>query len=284
MKLQELRGMTEKMLKEAGIRSPASEARIIILHASSYSLSEYTLHLRDEADEALSESVLKAAARRCRMEPLQYIIGEAPFYGREFLVNPGVLIPRFDTEILVDAVLPRLADDMKILDLCTGSGCVILTLMLESDAEGLRGTGADISDTALECARRNQIRLGTETHFIKSDLFSGIREIYDVITANPPYIASDKVEGLEDEVRCYEPRSALDGGEDGLLFYRRIAEEAQGHLSQGGILALEIGYDQGETVPLILSRAGYRDIQVIKDANGRDRVVCARISRTVTND
>lgn len=277
MKLQDVRKMSEEMLRDAGILNPAEEARLILLGVSGFSLAGYTVRLREEADEGLIKAVLQSVERRSRMEPLQYIMGTAPFYGREFLVGPGVLIPRFDTETLVEAVLPEIGDHMRILDLCTGSGCVILTLMLESGAEGVQGTGSDLSDEALRFALVNEERLGGGARFLKSDLFSCIHEVYDIITANPPYIESDEIGRLEEEVRRFEPHSALDGGQDGLVFYRRIAEEAPEHLSPGGLLALEIGSCQGSSVSGILEKGGFGEIQIFQDTGGRDRVVCARI-------
>ena len=205
-------------------------------------------------------------------EPLQYIMGTAPFYGRDFLVQRGVLIPRFDTETLIEAVLPYLKPMMRILDLCTGSGCILLTLLLEGP-EGLEGTGSDISEEALYCARKNAEQLHEEAAFVKSDLFESIEGSFDLITANPPYIRSSVIGSLEAEVKEFEPLTALDGSEDGLEFYRRILREAGSHLRDGGRIALEIGFDQGSDVKSIMESEGFRDAAVLKDLAGLDRAV-----------
>ena len=249
--------------------------------------------------------------RRRRREPLQQILGTAGFYGLDFVVTKDVLCPRADTETLVDAVLGNLMPEQmasasehsvdkcpdflshvdnegaSLLDVCTGSGCIAIAL---TKFGAFRDTTAvDISDAALAIARRNAERLliteAVDFTLLRSDMFSALAERtedgklkkYDVIVSNPPYIPSAVVDELEPEVRDYEPRIALDGTADGLRFYRILAEEAVHYLKPGGRIYLEIGYDQGESVPALLAAAGFRDVTVIRDFGGNDRVVAAHL-------
>ena len=213
--------------------------------------------------------------------PLQYIIGEQNFMGLTFLVNKNVLIPRQDTEVLVEEVMRHLHDGMRILDMCTGSGCILLSLLRYSN--NCTGVGVDISVEALKVAGRNAQRiLGGQSceesgvTLRQGDLFEGMDEgdKFDIIVSNPPYVRTSVIETLMPEVREHEPLSALDGHEDGMLFYRRIIERAGSFLFGGGMLFFEIGYDQGDEVRLLMEKAGYTDIEVIKDFAGLDRVVC----------
>lgn len=223
----------------------------------------------------------QAVDKRSKRIPLQYITGEQEFMGLTFMVNENVLIPRQDTEILVEEVLKNLHDGMHILDLCTGSGCILLSLLQYSNDS--TGIGADYSEPALQVARQNAERiLGTcaaaekeRALFRQGDLFQAIdkEEKFDIIVSNPPYIRTDVIKTLMPEVRDYEPILALDGREDGLFFYRRIIEQAGDYLYGGGMLFLEIGYDQGEDVSCLLREAGYTDVEIYKDYAGNNRVV-----------
>ena len=194
--------------------------------------------------------------------------------GLTFHVDQNVLIPRQDTEILVEEVMRRLHDGMRILDLCTGSGCILLSLLHYSN--GCTGVGADLSGSALQTARENEGRVpGTNVTWIQSDLFENIdtAERFDVIVSNPPYIRTDVIDSLMPEVKDYEPYPALDGKEDGLYFYREIIAQAGAYLNPEGMLFFEIGYDQGEAVRRLMEEAGYRELEVVKDYAGLDRVV-----------
>ncbi len=222
----------------------------------------------------------QAVERRSRRIPLQYITGEQEFMGLTFEVNTNVLIPRQDTEILVEEVLKNLHDGMHILDLCTGSGCILVSLLQYSNDS--TGIGTDYSEPALQVARQNAERiLGKSAAekgralFRQGDLFQAIdkEEKFDLIVSNPPYIRTDIIKTLMPEVRDYEPILALDGREDGLFFFRRIIEQAGAHLYGGGMLFLEIGYDQGEDVSRLLRETGYTDVEIYKDYAGNDRVV-----------
>ena len=194
--------------------------------------------------------------------------------GLEFDVNEHVLIPRQDTEILVEEALRELRDGMDILDMCTGSGCILISLLRYSN--DCTGLGVDISEEALAVAEGNARKLlapDCQARFIKSDLFGEVDGMYDMIVSNPPYIPSGVIDSLMPEVREHEPLGALDGREDGLWFYRRITGECRKYLKPGGMLFYEIGYDQGASVSEILSGEGFGEIQVTKDYAGLDRVV-----------
>lgn len=219
-------------------------------------------------------------AGRADRIPLQQLTGMQNFMGLDFCVNEHVLIPRQDTEILVEEVLRNLHDGMRVLDMCTGSGCILISLLNYSN--NCTGVGADISAEALEVAKENAGRLlkkmspelPAEIEFVQSDLFEHITGQFDVIVSNPPYIQTSVIDTLMPEVRDHEPRLALDGSEDGLLFYREIVGESNRYLKQGGMLFFEIGYNQGEAVSRLMEQAGFLEVQVIKDYGGLDRVVC----------
>ena len=262
----------EEVLAAAGVKEPGYDARALFLFAAQLTLTDYVRSADGEVPEEVRAAFSSYCARRAVGEPLQYITRSAPFYGRDFYVDEGVLIPRFDTETLIEAVLPRMRRGMRVLDLCTGSGCIPVTLALEGPGE-TEVTGSDISEAALRVAGINASRLGADVRFIRSDLFLQISGRYDIITANPPYIRSADIDRLDKEVRLYEPRTALDGSEDGLLFYRRIAGDAGAHLVPGGLLAFEIGADQAEDVRAVMKDSGFCDLTVFKDLAGLDRVV-----------
>ena len=280
MTYQELYRRACGILTEAGCLEAQADARQLLFYVADLDLSSYALRMNEKVPEDISRRYLETITRRSAREPIQYITGEAPFFGYTFQVTPAVLIPRFDTEILVEESLRYVKPDSQILDLCTGSGCILLTILAESkrmygDACEVRGTASDISEDALSVAKSNSERLGTEANLILSDLFNNIRGTYDIITTNPPYIPTAVVAGLDPEVRDHEPNLALDGKEDGLFFYRKIANEAGAYLREGGRLIMEIGFDQGEAVMQLLDEAGYTDVKCIKDLSGLDRVVTA---------
>ena len=212
-------------------------------------------------------------ARRGQRIPLSYLTGWRNFCGLEFAVNEAVLIPRQDTECLVEALLPK-AKDAEILDMCTGSGCIAISLAVLGKAAAV--TGVDISEAALAVAKSNGERLAPNVRFLQSDLFEQVEGRYDIIVSNPPYIQSEVIETLEPEVKDHEPRLALDGTADGLYFYRRIVELAPQYLREGGTLAFEIGYDQGLDVSELMRNQGFVDVIVKPDLTGLDRVVLGR--------
>lgn len=236
----------------------------------------------DEREALRYRDVIRQRAERI---PLQHITGEQEFMGFSFQVDEHVLIPRQDTETLVEEALGVLKPKMKILDLCTGSGCILLSLLKLGEKQGiagLKGTGADISREALKVAEENGRRLEIpedRVAWVRGDLFENLEGPFDLLVSNPPYIPSGELSGLQEEVRLHDPALALDGHEDGLYFYRRIAAEAGKYLRDGAYLMLEIGWDQGEAVSTLLEVAGYREVEVKKDLSGNDRVVRGRYGK-----
>lgn len=273
---KELLLYAKKELEKAGIADAAVDAWIMLEKYGNFTRSQYYV----EPDAVLSKEAqtqfLLAVEERKKHIPLQQITGEQEFMGYSFLVTKDVLVPRQDTELLVEEVLSY-AEGKRILDVCTGSGCIILSI--EKMGKPRACVGTDISPEALEVAKENARRLGCEkTVFLESDLFhvfsgdSKKEKTFDIIVSNPPYIETKVIQTLAPEVRLHEPLLALDGGEDGLAFYRAIAKEAGTYLVPGGRLFLEIGYNQGEAVWKIMEENGYYNIQIKKDYSGNDRV------------
>ena len=262
------------ILSRAGIAEADLDAWYLLEWVSGVSRGHYLAYPEEELTSDQEASFQKALAQRAERIPLQHITGEQEFMGLSFKVSDKVLIPRQDTEVLVEEALKYLKSGMKFLDLCTGSGCILLSLL--HSCPGAEGTGADLSGEALQVAEENRQRLGIQAELIKSDLFEEIEGNFDMIVSNPPYIRSGEIDHLMEEVRLYDPRMALDGHEDGLYFYREIAKESPRFLKSGGMLLLETGYDQGESVPQLLREQGFREIEVIRDLAGLDRVVIGR--------
>ena len=202
--------------------------------------------------------------------PLQHLTGEQEFMGLDFHVNEHVLIPRQDTECLVERVLPYV-DGKRVLDVCTGSGCIAIAIAKLGKPFIVHGV--DISEEALAVARQNATELNASVELFAGDLMTKMDGQYDVIVSNPPYIPPSVIEGLMPEVRLHEPMLALDGGQDGLEFYRRIAGQAVTRLAPNGRLFLEIGCEQAAAVAEILQKQGYREVQVFQDLAGKDRIV-----------
>lgn len=218
-------------------------------------------------DEEQAEQAAAYALRVKEGEPLQYVLGETNFYGVDLKTDPRALIPRGDTEVLVEEALKCLSDGASALDICTGSGAIAIVLALKS---GATVTASDVSDDALALASENLLKTGAQVNLVKSDLFENIEGRFDLITANPPYIPSAEVDLLDAFVKR-EPRLALDGGEDGLNYYRAIAQTVSDHLKKGGVLLLEIGAEQGVAVCALFDKIGRTE--VIRDLDGHDRVV-----------
>lgn len=261
-----------KALEAAGVPDPVTDAAALLAHVT----GRHALTLRLDTDTRISSDVLAAyttlCERRKHREPLQWILGSQSFLGHDFEVGPHVLIPRPETELLAEAVIDRLKSPASpaVLDLCCGSGCIAVSVALaRPDA---RVTASDLSPDALTAARRNAERLGAVVSFLQSDLLDNVDAgPFDVIVSNPPYIPSTDCDTLQEEVRR-EPRMALDGGPDGLAFYRRIAETAPPHLKPGGRLLLETGHDQHEAVAALLAGRGFREIRAIRDYAGIQRI------------
>lgn len=268
--LREAERRGAETLAAAGREEAAQTARLLLCHVLNFNFTDYVLAREDllsPLDAARYEELL---TRRASGVPLQYLTREQNFCGLSLYVDERVLIPRQDTECLVEEVL-RDGARGALLDLCTGSGCIPLALLKHGNFSC--ALGADISVEVLAVAEINRVRTGLALSLRQSDLFSEIPERFDVITANPPYIESAEIETLSVEVRNHEPRLALDGAADGLAFYRRLAAESGAHLKPGGRLYLEIGMSQGAAVASLLKAAAFSDIQIIRDLAGRDRIV-----------
>lgn len=263
-----------KQLNQAEVTETELNARLLLESICGTGRNDLLVHADREVAAEQEEKYREYIAIRAKHVPLQYITGEQEFMGLTFKVSENVLIPRQDTECLVEEVMRDLHDGMRILDMCTGSGCILLSLLHYSN--DCTGVGADISEKALETAAENAVCLGiTEdtVRFVQSNLFERITGKFDRIISNPPYIPSDVIPTLMEEVKTYEPMGALDGGIDGLTFYRRIVEEGRKHLCRGGKLYFEIGYDQAEDVSRLLQEAGFTEVETVKDLAGLDRVV-----------
>ncbi|MCI8463349.1 MAG: peptide chain release factor N(5)-glutamine methyltransferase [Lachnospiraceae bacterium] len=265
----------KNILTEAGIAEAGLEARLLLEHVCGTGRNDLLVHGDRLVEDVQCNSYEQLLTGRADRIPLQYLTGCQEFMGLNFAADRHVLIPRQDTEILVEEVLKNLHDGMEILDMCTGSGCILISLLRYSN--DCAGLGVDISGGALRVAEKNAQNIlsgfSGKVRFLESDLFENVEEMFDVIVSNPPYIPAGDMEGLMPEVRDYEPRIALDGGEDGLVFYRKILEGSRSHLKKGGMLFFEIGYDQGRAVSKMMRETGFLDVQVRKDYAGLDRVV-----------
>lgn len=272
MQYQEIYRQGASILKKAGIEEASLDARLLLEEICDTDRTALYAHGDKELSPEQEKQYLEWINLRAKRIPLQHILGETEFMGLTFLVNEDVLCPRPDTEVLVEEVLKHLHDGMRILDIGTGSGCILLSLLHYSN--DCRGVGADISGKALRIAKENAERLSIEqVCFVESDLFEKVEGQFEIIVSNPPYIKSGDIENLMPEVRDHDPYAALDGGTDGLFFYREITEKAKDYLPGGGMLFYEIGYDQGEAVRRIMEESGFREVEVIKDFSGLDRVV-----------
>ena len=258
-----------------GIENPRLDAEVLLAFALGVPRTQLFIDLPKPLDPKELTAFRDLVKRRRVREPVAYLRGFREFYGRDFKVDARVLIPRPDTECLVDVALKQTAHvslSMRALDLCTGSGCVAITLARERPTSTVLAT--DASEDALAVARDNALRLGAyNVAFARADLFSGLTGEFDVITANPPYIASAEVETLSPDIVKHEPRLALDGGTDGLALVRRIVEDAPKLLVQGGTLAMEIGAGQAEIVSEIFVSRGFQNVSRARDYARIERVV-----------
>ena len=266
----------EDILRNNNINNSAYDSFALISDILNIDRSYYFLHGDDEILEEVYNEYMKRIVRRANHIPLQHIIGYTEFWKYRFFVNEYVLVPRQDTETLVEETLKKIDSSSTVLDMCTGSGCILISLALETDF--LKGIGVDISKEALAIAGRNKESLGAKNvEFLESDLFEKLHGIYnqkfDVIVSNPPYIKTSVIEELDEEVRTYDPIMALDGHDDGLYFYDKITTQSADFLKAGGWLLYEIGYDQAEDVKKILIQCGFGNIEIVKDLTGFDRVV-----------
>lgn len=263
-------------LEAADIGEAELDARLLLEFVCGSNRNTLLAHGDREVSAEECERYRELIGKRAAHIPLQHLTSEQNFMGLTFLVNKEVLVPRQDTEVLVEEAMKHLHDGMRILDLCTGSGCILLSLLhYSNDCEGV---GTDLSPQALSVARENYERLREarpemKARFLEGDLFAALEERFDMIVSNPPYIETGVIDTLMPEVREHEPLMALNGGADGLAFYRRIAKQAGSYLNGGGMLFFEIGCGQAEAVCGLMKEAGFCEIQVVKDFAGLDRVV-----------
>lgn len=274
MKYRDCFDQGRKALKEAGITEADLDARYLLEFVCGTDHNTLLAHPDKEVSEEEKSRYEELIGKRKDRIPLQQLTGHQEFMGLDFCINESVLIPRQDTEILVEEAMKELHDGMRVLDLCTGSGCILISLLhYSNDCEGV---GVDISGEALKVAKENAARLlgeNAKVSFLEGDLYEKAEGFFDRIVSNPPYIRPEVIEGLMPEVKEHEPRIALDGGADGLTFYRRIIAGSKAHLKPGGMLLFEIGCDQAEAVAGLMEEGGYEEIRVIRDYAGLDRVV-----------
>ncbi|MCI7813820.1 MAG: peptide chain release factor N(5)-glutamine methyltransferase [Lachnospiraceae bacterium] len=261
----------EDFLAEMQIADSAVDAWYLLEYCAEIDRTWFLLNREEEIPDPIYQRYQEFLRKRSLHIPLQHLTGEQEFMGLPFHVNENVLIPRQDTETLVEEVLGVIKKHDRVLDLCTGSGCIVISVV--KMAEDVTGVGADLSEKALEVARENARNLQADVTFIKSNLFDQVEGKFDCIVSNPPYIATAQIDSLMEEVRDHEPRMALDGREDGLFFYREIVAKSQEHLKENGWLLFEIGCDQAEAVSGMMRQAGYEHVRVKKDLAGLDRVV-----------
>lgn len=270
-----------EVLQLAGIEEAALDGWYLLEYVCHITRSEFYLKENETLSEEDQLHYENAVKKRASRVPLQYILGTQEFMGLTFAVNSNVLIPRQDTETLVELALTEIPRevgednqaDFSVLDLCTGSGCIAVSI--KKNRPEVRMTASDASKQALLVAKENAKANETEMVFVRSDLFDNLNEAFDMIISNPPYIRTAEIPTLQAEVAEFEPVTALDGHEDGLYFYRRIASEAPSYLKEGGRLLMEIGNDQGESVKGLLEKEGFTDIRIKQDLAGLDRVVIA---------
>lgn len=273
MTLRDVLTKGEQQLEGAGV--PEAKLNAWYLFAASFhiSKSQFILRTGETAEDAAYHQFQEFLAQRCQRIPLEYVLGETEFMGLPFMVNKSVLIPRQDTECLVEEAL-MYSKDADVLDLCTGSGCIGISLAKLGHCNSV--TLSDRSGEALAVAGKNAVLNEVSVCLVESDLFESMSGEYDLIVSNPPYIPSDEIPKLMPEVADYEPVCALDGSEDGLFFYRRITREIASFLKRDGRLLFEIGASQGEAVSHLMCEAGFSDVEVKQDLAGLDRVVCGQ--------
>lgn len=281
LKIQEVYREGKERLKASGIEDADLDAWYLLEHITGITKASYY----GDPDREISPDAKKeydaCIEKRCQRIPLQHLTGTQEFMGLSFVVNGHVLIPRQDTETLVEQGIKILDDspgNKDVLDVCTGSGCILISLVKLCSVCQVRGRGTDISEKALEVAKENARCHGVEAEFIQSDIFEQLPDdrVYDMIISNPPYIRTSEIGQLQAEVRLYDPFIALDGKEDGLYFYREITEKSRSYIKSGGWLVFETGCDQAEEVKRLMQGAGYSHISVKKDLAGLDRVVLGR--------
>lgn len=265
----------QNTLEAAGIADSQVDSWLLAEFVFGITRAKYYANMQMTVDGKSAEKYNELVNQRAGHIPLQHLVGTQEFMGLTFKVNENVLIPRQDTELLVENVADCLGNgERTVLDMCTGSGCIAVSIdRLSKDS---KVTAVDISEKALEVAQENNRFNNANVTFIQSDLFTNVTGRYDIIVSNPPYIRTDEIPKLMEEVKSHEPVMALDGMDDGLYFYKKICNEASDYLNDNGKIFFEIGYDQGDDVSEILRQNRFCNIEVLKDLSGNDRVVIAR--------
>lgn len=284
--------------KEYLINAKISDAEIdawyLIEHLTGYNRAYYFSHQDEELTSKQVEEYKTLIEKRAQHIPLQHLTGVQEFMGYEFKVNENVLVPRMETEFLVEDAIDILrrvyaasykeeGRTIRVLDMCTGSGCIIISILkwMKKNAVDIEGIAVDISEKALEVARENAEKLETSPIFLQGDLFEPVEGKFEVIVSNPPYIPTADIETLDLEVKDHDPYLALNGEEDGLHFYRRIIKESTKYMMPGGWLLFEVGHDQGRDVHTLMRENGYSNVEVRKDLSGLDRIVVGMYDGTV---
>lgn len=273
--LRELLQAAQIKLREQEIADADVDAWYLLTYVFQLSRAEFLLNQNKISTLEDEIRFFDLIEQRANHIPLQHITGVQEFMGLEFHVSKDVLIPRQDTESLVEEAW-KVSEHKSVIDMCTGSGCIIISLAKLCSLS--KAVGVDISEKALSIARKNAKELKADVEFIQSNLFDGIQGEFDIVISNPPYIPTKEIETLMPEVKNHEPILALDGSQDGLLFYHQIALEAKDVLKKDGYIFFEIGYNQGQEVKEILQTQGFYDIKIKKDLSGLDRVVIGRRS------
>lgn len=261
-------------LRAAGVPDPARDARLLLAHAASVDAARVTLIAPEEIAPEISERYENLIALRAVRVPVSHLVGQRAFYGRDFKISRDVLDPRPETESLIETSLA--APFERVLDLGTGSGCILVTLLAER--ESATGVGVDLSEGACLQASANAVLHGVAARcdIRQSDWFAQVEGRYDLIVSNPPYLAQIEMDDVAPELALHEPAMALTDGADGLSVYRLIAGQAQGYLAAQGRVMAEIGWKQGAEVRAIFQAAGWADVTILPDLDGRDRVICAQ--------
>ena len=266
----------ESILRKADIVDAKTDSWLLLAMACKIDHTYYYMHIDEEMTEEQAREFEVLIKKRAERVPLQYITGEQEFMGLTFHVNSNVLIPRQDTETLVEEALKVVRPGMKIMDMCTGSGCVLISIL--KNAHDIEGIGYDISKQAINVAKENAKLNEVPAVFERSDLFEDVVENdFDVIVSNPPYIPTDVIATLMPEVAEFEPREALDGKGDGLYFYSKILEQCKNYMKPDGYVLIEIGCKQGDSVSTMMRLAGFSEVHVIKDLARNDRVVMGHL-------
>lgn len=275
---------TRRTLKEAGVEAYSLEARLLVAHAAGKTMEKLAADMNLYPSSAMGEKVRELIDRRLSGEPIAYVTGSWEFYGLPLVVDRSTLIPRMDTEVLVDSALKILRGrskmDARVLDLCTGSGCIACAIASELPAS--RVVAADIDPRCVSICRRNVLlnNLSPRVTSIDADALGAPPMLigsFDMLVSNPPYIASAEIDTLDASVREYEPRKALDGGEDGLRFYREIVRRWKSVIREGGHILFEVGETQSAEVQKLLRLASFKDVEAVKDTAGIERVVIGRV-------